>query len=128
MAERFGAQCELLLCVTPNAGRGGQHAALGELSDDPGTCGVLRTAMLEAQAIGELLGIRFDRDVDARIADSRALGKHKTSMLQDFEAGRPIEIDPLLGAVLEFGRKLNVPTPPLDAIYALTCLTAAGRA
>jgi 2-dehydropantoate 2-reductase len=100
-------------------------AGMGGMGHAPGVLAVLRAAMLECQAVAERLGARFDRDVDARIDDALRLGDFKTSMLQDFEAGRPVEIDALVGAVIELGRGLGVATPMLDAIDALTRLRAA---
>ena len=78
--------------------------------------------MREAQCIGEKLGIRFKVSLEQRITGAEAVGRHKTSMLQDIEAGRPIELDALLGAVLEMGRITDTPTPNMEAVYALTAL------
>lgn len=103
------------------------RATLLDLATDPDALSVLRPAMREAQAVGEATEIKFDRDIEARIEDSRILGAHKSSMLQDFEAGRPLEIEPLLGAVVELGRKAQIATPTLDAIGALVRLAANSR-
>jgi 2-dehydropantoate 2-reductase len=78
--------------------------------------------MREAQTVGEAFGIRFRLAIDKRIAGAEAIGPHKTSMLQDIEHRRAIEIDALLGSVIELGRLANVPTPHLEAIYAVTKL------
>ena len=78
--------------------------------------------MREAQAVGEAFGIRFRIALDKRIAGAEAIGAHKTSMLQDVETGRAIEVDALLGSVIELGRMAGVATPYLDAIYAVTKL------
>ena len=86
---------------------------------DPGTRAVARAMMLEAQAIAEALGVRFPIDVDKRIEGAAAVGAHKTSMLQDLERGRPMEIDALVAAVQELGRLVGVPTPAIDAVLAL---------
>ena len=75
--------------------------------------------MLEAQAIGERLGVRFGMDVDRRIAGAAAVGAHKTSMLQDLERGRPLELDALLTAVQEMGRLVETVTPTIDIVLAL---------
>src|SRR3546814_3777662 len=91
----------------------------------PGTRGLIRTMMQEGQAIGEALGVRFAIDVDKRIAGAEAVGAHKTSMLQDLERGRPMEIDALVSAVQELGRLVEVPTPTIAAGLALVRL--AGR-
>ena len=75
--------------------------------------------MVEAQAVGEALGVRFSVDVDRRIEGARAVGAHRTSMLQDLERGRPMEIDALVSAVQEMGRLVDVPTPTVDVVLAL---------
>ena len=75
--------------------------------------------MVEAQAIGEKLGVRFSVDVDRRIDGAAAVGPHRTSMLQDLERGRPMEIDALVGAVQEMGRLVEIPTPAIDTVLAL---------
>jgi 2-dehydropantoate 2-reductase len=74
--------------------------------------------MAEAQAIGEQLGIHFGISIEQRIAGTEQVGEHKTSMLQDIEAGRPTEIDALVGAVAELGRLTGIPTPHIDSIEA----------
>ena len=100
-------------------------ATQGRMVRDPGVRAVLRAAMLEMQAVAERLGARFDKEVDARIDEGAYVGDFKTSMLQDFEAGRPVEIDPIVFAVVELGRRVGVATPMLEAIGALTRLRAA---
>jgi len=89
------------------------------VATDPGTRQLARLMMLEAQAIGERLGARFAVDVDRRLDGAAAVGAHRTSMLQDLERGRPIEIDALLGAVQEMGRLVEVSTPRIDTVLAL---------
>ena len=80
--------------------------------------------MREAQTIGEKLGIRFRIPIEKRIAGAAAVGAHKTSMLQDVEAGRFLEVDALLGAVVELGTMTETPTPALSAVYACAKLLA----
>jgi 2-dehydropantoate 2-reductase len=80
--------------------------------------------MAEAQAVAEKLGIRFRVSLEQRIAGAEKVGAHKTSMLQDVEAGRPPEIEALVGSVVELGRLTRTPTPHIDAIYALVSLLA----
>ena len=80
--------------------------------------------MTEAQAVAEKLGITFRVGLEKRIAGAEKVGKHKTSMLQDVEAGREPEIDALVGAVVELGRQTNTSTPHIEAVYALTKLLA----
>jgi 2-dehydropantoate 2-reductase len=81
--------------------------------------------MVEAQAIAETLGVRFAIDVDKRIDGAAAVGAHKTSMLQDLERGRPLELDALVTAVQELGRITETPTPTIDTVLALIKLRAA---
>jgi len=78
--------------------------------------------MAEAQAVAEGLGIAVPVSIAQRIDGAARVGAHKTSMLQDIEAGRATEIDALVGAVAELGRLTGVPTPHIDAIYAATAL------
>ena len=92
---------------------------LAEMIDDQDVCGVIRASMIEAQADGEALGVKFAIDVDKRIAGARDVGDHKTSMLQDLELGRPMEIDALVASVQELGRIVNVPTPTIDIVLGL---------
>jgi 2-dehydropantoate 2-reductase len=80
--------------------------------------------MTEAQTIAHKLGISFRVPLDKRIAGAEKVGHHKTSMLQDVEAGRDLEIDALLGAVVELARLTETPTPHLDTVYSLTKLLA----
>ncbi|MET0596969.1 MAG: 2-dehydropantoate 2-reductase [Mesorhizobium sp.] len=102
-------------------------ATLEAIVADDGTRGVARAMMLEAQAIGEALGVRFPIDVDRRIRGAGAVGAHKTSMLQDLERGRPLEIDALVGSVQELGRLVGKPTPTVDTVLALVRRLAAER-
>lgn len=97
-------------------------ATLDVLCTDPGTRGVARGMMVEAQQIAEALGVKFPIDVDRRIEGGAAVGAHKTSMLQDLERGRPIELDALVTAVQELGRLTEIPTPTLDSVQALAAL------
>ena len=95
------------------------HATLDVIATDPGTRLVARRMMLEAQGIGEKLGVRFAIDVDRRIDGAAAVGAHKTSMLQDLERGRAMEIDALLTVVQEMGLLTETKTPAIDLILAL---------
>jgi len=92
---------------------------LDTVATDPGTRAVSRAMMLEAQAIGEKLGVRFPIDVDKRIDGAAAVGAHRTSMLQDLERGRAMEIDALVTSVQEMGRLVDEPTPTIDTVLAL---------
>ena len=80
---------------------------------------VCRDMMLEGQAVAEALGVRFAIDVDRRIAGAAEVGAHKTSMLQDLERGRPMEIDALLGAVGELAELVALPAPTCRTVLAL---------
>jgi 2-dehydropantoate 2-reductase len=80
--------------------------------------------MREAQTVAEKLGVVFKVSLDKRIAGAQAVGAHKTSMLQDVEHGRAIEIDALVGSVVELGRVTDTPTPTIDAIFAAAQLLA----
>jgi 2-dehydropantoate 2-reductase len=75
--------------------------------------------MTEAQTIANKLNITFRVDIERRIAGAEKVGRHKTSMLQDLEAGRALEIDALLGSVIELGQMTNTPTPCLTTVFAL---------
>ena len=75
--------------------------------------------MLEAQAVGEKLGVCFPVDIEKRIDGAAAVGAHRTSMLQDLERGRPMEIDALVTVVQEMGRLVDLPTPTIDVVLAL---------
>jgi 2-dehydropantoate 2-reductase len=94
-------------------------ATLAGICADDGTRAVARRMMVEAERIANTLGVTFPIDVDKRIAGAAAVGEHKTSMLQDLERGRPMEIDPLVTAVQELGRLTNTPTPTIDTVLAL---------
>jgi 2-dehydropantoate 2-reductase len=98
------------------------HATLDVLCTDPGTRAVARGMMLEAQVIAEKLGVKFPIDVDRRIDGGAAVGAHRTSMLQDLLAGRPMEIDALVASVQELGRLTDTPTPTIDTVLSLVGL------
>jgi 2-dehydropantoate 2-reductase len=100
------------------------HATLVDICRFPLTRELSRQMMSEAQAIGDKLGVRFLVSLDKRIAGAEAVGAHKTSMLQDVEAGRALELEALVGSVLELGRITDTPTPYLSAVYACTSLLA----
>lgn len=99
-------------------------ATLEAIGTDPGTRDVARRMMREAQEIGERLGARFAVDVERRIDGAVAVGAHRTSMLQDLERGRPMEVDALVSAVQEMGRMTGVETPAIDTVLALVAQRA----
>ncbi|CAN0103778.1 unnamed protein product [Discosporangium mesarthrocarpum] len=94
-------------------------ATIAEMLDDDGVADTIRRIMVEAQSVGEALGVRFAIDVDKRIAGAREVGDHKTSMLQDLELGRPMEIDALVASVQELARLTQTPVPTIDTVLAL---------
>ena len=100
------------------------HATLGAICRFPPSRALAADMMREAQAVGEKLGARFGVSLEKRIAGAESVGEHKTSMLQDVEAGRPIELEALLGSVVELGRITGTPTPSLSAVYACASLLA----
>ena len=100
------------------------HTTLDVLCTDEGTRAVARNMMVEAQEIAERLSVKFPIDVDRRIAGGAAVGAHRTSMLQDLDQGRPMEIDALVASVQELGRVTGVPTPTIDTVLGLIRLRA----
>jgi 2-dehydropantoate 2-reductase len=80
--------------------------------------------MREAEVVASKLGVTLRVGIDKRIAGAEKVGEHKTSMLQDVEAGRPLETEALVGAVVELGRLTKTPTPHIDSVYALVSLLA----
>ncbi|MDQ3260393.1 MAG: 2-dehydropantoate 2-reductase [Pseudomonadota bacterium] len=100
------------------------HATLVDICRFPPTRALAVSLMTEAQTIANRLGIEFRVTLERRIAGAEAVGKHKTSMLQDVEAGRMLEIDALVGSVIELGRLTQTPTPHIDAVYACASLLA----
>ena len=103
------------------------HGTLAQLATDNGTRRVIRAMMLEAQAVGEALGVKFSVDVEARMNMAEKVGNHRTSMLQDVEAGRPTELDSLLGVVIELAQMVGIATPALNLVYDLTKFRSTAR-
>ena len=106
------------LCFNPISAL--THATLDVVATDPGTRMVSRKMMEEAEKIARRIGVHFRVDIERRINGAAAVGAHRTSMLQDLEKGRPIELDALLTVVQEIGRLVDVETPIIDAVLALT--------
>ena len=98
------------------------HSTLVDICQFPLTRQLAATMMTEAQTVGERLGAHFRIPMEKRIAGAESVGKHKTSMLQDVEAGKPMEIESMLGAVIELAEVTRVQTPTLRAIYACVSL------
>jgi 2-dehydropantoate 2-reductase len=100
------------------------HSTLVGICQFPLTRQLAADMMTEAQTIAHKLNIEFRVSLEKRIAGAEKVGKHKTSMLQDIEIGRAIEIDALVGAVIELGKLTQTPTPHIDAVYACVKLLA----
>jgi 2-dehydropantoate 2-reductase len=100
------------------------RATLVDMADDPLVAELAREMMTESVAILTRLGVTLAATVDERIDRARRVGAHKTSMLQDLEAGRPMEIDALLGSIVELGTRLDIPTRATRHVYALVRLLA----
>ena len=100
------------------------HATLVDICRFPLTRALVAAMMTEAQSVGEKLGATFRVSLEKRIAGAEKVGAHKTSMLQDVELGKAIEIEALVGSVAELGRMTQTPTPHIDAVYACASLLA----
>jgi 2-dehydropantoate 2-reductase len=101
------------------------RASLGAMAESPVLAPVVRAAMEEVDAVAGRLGIEIPVSIDQRIRGAARVGEHKTSMLQDLEAGRPLEIDAITGSVVELAGRLGVPVPHLETIYASVKVLAA---
>ena len=100
------------------------RATLADICQYPPSRAVAAAMMSEAQTVANKLGIKFRVSLEKRIAGAERVGHHKTSMLQDVESARTLEIDALLGSVVELARLTETPTPHIDTVYALTKLLA----
>jgi 2-dehydropantoate 2-reductase len=105
------------LCLNPISAL--THATLDVIAGTPATRDVARRMMLEAEAIGDKLGVHFRVDIKRRLDGALAVGAHRTSMLQDLDRGRPMEIDPIVTVIQELGRMLGIATPTVDIVLAL---------
>jgi 2-dehydropantoate 2-reductase len=101
---------------------------LDELARHPDVSKLVREVMAETEAVAARLKIELPISIDQRMAGAEKVGAHKTSMLQDFEAGRPMELDAIVGAVVELGDRLGVPMPSTRAVYACAKLLDAHQA
>jgi len=97
-------------------------ATIGQMLRDPEVAALVRNIMTEAECISQRMGMTLPVTIDQRITGAAKVGEHKTSMLQDLESGRPLELEAIVGAVVELGEKLEVPVPHTRAIYACTKL------
>jgi 2-dehydropantoate 2-reductase len=100
-------------------------ATLARISADADVSSLALAIMAETAAVADRLGMKLPISIEQRFAGAAQVGEHKTSMLQDLEAGRPLELEPLVGAVLELGERLAVPLPLTTAVYACVKLLAA---
>lgn len=103
------------------------RATLAGMVRDRDAVALVRNIMNETEAVATKLGFQLPVSVDQRIAGAAKVGEHKTSMLQDLEAGRPLELEAVVGAVVELGERLRVPMPHTSAVYACTKLLAKSR-
>lgn len=94
-------------------------AALDAIVGDDAVRAAVRAMMVEVDSVGQRLGLHLPIGVDRRLAGAAAVGAHRTSTLQDYENGRAVELEPLIGAVVEIARMVGVETPTLDLVYAL---------
>lgn len=99
-------------------------ATLARMTSDPDAADLARTIMSEAECVAARLGMKLPVSIEQRIAGAAKVGEHKTSMLQDLEAGRPLELEAVVGAVLELGERLGVKMPATRAVYTCTKLRA----
>jgi len=99
---------------------------LEQMTRHPDVSRLVRAVMVEAEAVAGKLGIELPITIDQRIAGAEKVGAHKTSMLQDYESGRPMELEAVVGAVVELGERLGVPMPSTSAVYA--CVKFMGEA
>ncbi len=102
-------------------------ATLAQMARHPDVSALAREIMAEAEAVAQKLGLDLPISIDQRMAGAEKVGEHKTSMLQDVEAGRPIELEAVVGAVVELGERLDLPMPHTRAVYACTKLMAERR-
>jgi 2-dehydropantoate 2-reductase len=100
------------------------RATLASICQYPPSRAIAAAMMAEARCVADQLGVKFRVSLEKRIAGAEKVGHHKTSMLQDVEAARTLEVDALLGSVVELARRTNTPTPHMDTVYALTKLLA----
>jgi 2-dehydropantoate 2-reductase len=100
------------------------RATVVQMVRDPGICSLIRNIMQEVEAVSCKLGLELPVSIDQRIAGAEKVGEHKTSMLQDLEAGRPMELEALVGAVVELGERVGLPMPYTRTVYTCTRLLA----
>jgi 2-dehydropantoate 2-reductase len=104
------------------------QATMNQMTRDVAVAALVRYIMTEVEAVAHKLGLELPISIDQRIAGAGKMGEHKTSMLQDLEAGRPLELEPVVGAVVELGQRLGVDMPHTRTVYACTKLLEATSA
>jgi len=104
------------------------RATLVQMARDPGVSNVIRNIMQEVEAVSLKLGMELPVSIDQRMAGAEKVGEHKTSMLQDLEAGRPMELEALVGAVVELGERVGLPMTYTRTVYSCTKLLAESAA
>jgi 2-dehydropantoate 2-reductase len=104
------------------------RATIVQMVRDPGVCSVIRAIMEEVEAVSNKLGMELPISIDQRMAGAEKVGEHKTSMLQDLEAGRPMELEALVGAVVELGERVGLPMSVTRTVYNCTKLLAQSAA
>ena len=102
-------------------------ATLGQMVRDPDVSNLAREMMREAQAVAARLGLDLPISIEQRMEGAKKVGEHKTSMLQDLEAQRPLELEAIVGAIVELGQRIGVPMPHTRTIYSATKLLAECR-
>lgn len=100
------------------------RATVAQMVRDPGVSAVIRNIMLEVELVSRKLGMELPVSIDQRMAGAEKVGEHKTSMLQDLEAGRPLELEALVGSVVELGERLGLPMPYTRTVYSCAALLA----
>src|SRR5271166_5436908 len=100
------------------------RATLVQMMRDPGTSAVIRNIMQEVESVSRKLGMELPVSIDQRMTGAEKVGEHKTSMLQDLEAGRPMELEALVGSVVELGERVGLPMPYTRTVYSCTKLLA----
>ena len=104
------------------------RATLAQMVRDPGVASVIRSIMQEVEAVSQKLGMELPVSIEQRIAGAEKVGEHKTSMLQDLEAGRPMELEALVGAVVELGERVGLPMTSTRTVYNCAKLLAQSAA